>query len=286
MHQTLLSYFADEAGWRRGWEDRAGNAFDHGIPPYEAILESVDDVFAQLIEADITKGQHKGMSRLDAYAKGLDEGLVYQGPVISEADEAGLAQFVVSRHYDPTRGIELGERYFLSQDLANRATKCQLLHVHQLVDPDVIYLFDTHGRFIATAGLRDNPDAADQHGLLSDRAKREAFVKNAGKVRSIRAQTNSANQDLQWAERAEGPLTADQAATASAEEAAAATAAAAAGAASATTEAGEVVRTSTGRTRKAKAQRTSKLADLEAEDEARAARLEAASRANRPDPTD
>ena len=89
------------------------------------------------------------MSRLDAYAKGLDEGLVYQGPVITEADEAGLAQFVVSRRYDPTRGVELDGRYFLSQDLANRATKSQLLSIHQLVDPDVLYVFDAHGKFIA-----------------------------------------------------------------------------------------------------------------------------------------
>ncbi len=310
MHQTLLRYFADGGGWRRGWEDRAGKAFDHGLPPYEAILESVDEVFTQLIEAAITKGQHKGMTRLDAYARGLDEGLVYEGPVITEADEAGLAQFVVSRQYDPTRGIELGGRYFLSQELANRAVKSQLLHVHQLVDPDVIYVFDTHGRFIATAGLRDNPDPADQHGLLADRAKREAFVKNAGDVRSIRARTAAADDDRRWAEDVEGPLEEAVAAPVVADAAAATTSspasrsstsaapappappAAGAGAGagevddaaaqhSGEREALEVVRTSTSRTRKPR-KPVHDLAALEAEEEARAARLEAARRQPQP----
>ncbi|WP_416957734.1 hypothetical protein ACNKF0_09270 [Nocardioides sp. T5] len=203
MHLSTLRYFADDSGWRRGWADRAGQRLDHGTPPFEAIVERAHEWFNHIVHAAITKGPHKGKSRLEVYAEAVADGVVYTGPTLTVEDEADLAEFVCTRKYDETRGIYFNNAYYLSRQLASRAVEGQELHIRQLLNPDVLYVFDESGKFLASATARDDADPADQHGLLQDRAAREQFVEKARTVRAIRSQAQAVEEENQWAEVAD-----------------------------------------------------------------------------------
>jgi hypothetical protein len=187
MHQSLLRHFGDGPGSRRGWVDRAGKRLVHGLVPFDAVVDEVDAWFAEYIHTvhnAYAADSRAGMSRLEAYARAIDDGQAYEGHQLTAEDEAALATFAGERTYDPTRGIAWDNRYFLSRDLATKARKGQKLTVRTLLNPDVLYVFDAHDKFLAIAEPRDDGDAADRHGLYQDRARREAFVENAAQHRA------------------------------------------------------------------------------------------------------
>ena len=77
---------------------------------------------------------------------------------------------------------------------ANHAVNSQFLHLPQLLYPDVLYVFDNHGRFLATAGLATTPTPPTSTASSRPRQAR-AFVENAVDMRSIRARTATDNDD-------------------------------------------------------------------------------------------
>lgn len=126
---------------------------------------------------------------------------MYTGHTLTVEDEAALAIPVGERSYDPTRGIQWAGRYWLSRDLANKAVRGQRLSLRQLLNPEVLYVFDTNDKFIALAELRDSGEVADQHGLYRDRALREQFVEG---IATDRAAEAHASASAAWDDVADG----------------------------------------------------------------------------------
>ena len=178
MHQSLLRHLVDGPGSRRGWTDRAGNRSDHGVIPFETVLDEVEAWFVAQVNAAYTSGPRRGRTRIQVYADHVDAGTTYPGHELSAADEGAVAYHRGVRTYDPTRGIAYDSRYWLSPELASTANPGQKIEIRQLLSTDVLYAYDTHGRFIGLLRPRDEADLADITQVHADRARRERFVKD------------------------------------------------------------------------------------------------------------
>ena len=201
MHQSLLRHFADGPGSRRGWTDRAGNRLDHGLLPYETVLAEVEAWFISQVSAQYTSGHRKGRSRLAVYAEHVDSGDVYTGHDLTAEDEGAVAYPVGDRKYDPTRGVQFEGRYWLAPRLANAAKPGDTIRLRRLVNDQVLYAYDTKGRFLGLLTPRDDADVADINAVHHDRVRRESFVRD--RVAKPRAQTAAVDAQVAQDEVAE-----------------------------------------------------------------------------------
>lgn len=198
MHQSLLRHFADGPGSRRGWTDRAGQRLDHGVLPYETVLAQVDAWFATYLATEFTKGDRAGRTRLEVYADEVDAGNIHHGHDLTPADEAALASVVAEHAYDPTRGVMWNKRYWLGPELASAATPSERITLKQLLDPDTLYAFDRHDRFIGIVRPREAMDIDDIHDVHADRVAREQFVKE--RIAKPKAKHGQTDAEHAWDE--------------------------------------------------------------------------------------
>lgn len=178
MHQFLLRHFIDGPGSRRGYADRADERLDHGVLPWETVVEEMADCWTGILNSVYTKGERKGRTRLEVYADAVDDGNYYDGITLTPADEAAMAVVVAERSYDATRGVYYDDHYWLSPELAAAAEPKERITLKQLLDPDVLYAFDRHDRFIGILLDRDEADLEHFHDLHADRAARQQFVEH------------------------------------------------------------------------------------------------------------
>jgi len=212
MHQSLLRFFADGAGTRRGWTNRAGNPLDHGVLPWATVLEDMEEWWVTYLNTAYTSGDRKGRTRLQVYADNVDAGNVYAGHELTPADEAALAVPVAACSYDETRGLVYDNRRWLSPELAAAAKAQETITLKQLLDPDTLYAFDRKERFIGIVRPRALAELDLVQGLHNDRYSREQFVEHqVGRAAAQKARDEavaaaaevSADTDA-WEESAEG----------------------------------------------------------------------------------
>ncbi|TQJ49275.1 transposase family protein [Phycicoccus sp. SLBN-51] len=209
MHQSLLRHFVDGPGSRRGWTDRAGTNLDHGVIPWQTVVEEMAHWWTTILGTPYTSGDRKGRTRLEVYADEVDDANVYQGPTLTPADEAALAVPVAERSYDKTRGVHYEGRYWLSPELAAAAKDHERITLKQLLDPDVLYAFDRKDRFIGIVLDRAAADLEHVHDLHQDRVQRQQFVEGSiAEPKAAAARAAATDAADAWAEAAEGLATA------------------------------------------------------------------------------
>lgn len=206
MHQSLLRHLVAGAGSRRTWTDRAGTPLDHGVLPYDVVVELVEEWFATYNSIEPISGHnagaYKGLTRLEAYALAHDSGNTYDGHDITDADAAALAVPVAEATMDATRGVHYAGQYWASPQLYTSAKKGQTITLAQLNDPETLYAFTKRGQFIGVVTPRADADVDDVTTHHKNRARRQEFVTREVAVR--RAANALADADAYWAATADG----------------------------------------------------------------------------------
>ncbi|MDP3890487.1 hypothetical protein [Nocardioides sp.] len=192
MHQYLLAHFMDGPGSRRGYVDRAENRADHGLPPLSWVIAETARVFDAYNHTQFTSGERAGRSRLAVYADEVEAGNVYQGHELTEADEGSQAIYVGERSWDKTRGIEFNGQYWLTADVARRARGKQRIIIRRLLDPNLMYAYDSSDTFLGVLVPRVAQDPLDVIDLHSERVFRAQFTQQAGDLRAGAAREGSA----------------------------------------------------------------------------------------------
>ena len=149
------------------------------------------------INSVMTKGDHQGLSRLEAYADESAIGNVYQGHVLTPENEGSVAVHVATPTMDATRGVWF-YGYWFSPELGTAVKDGEKVILKQLNDANVLYAYDHRDKFIGTVVPRDDDDLDDIETQHRNRYQRAQFVEH--RIAKPRAAAAQADADAVWDE--------------------------------------------------------------------------------------
>ncbi len=177
FHRDLLEELMKVRANSRRAKDRRKQPYADGAATFDEVVAAVDAVMAnRRFVHRPAGGRHAGQTALQVYGQRVAEGRVER----LDVDDAGLAETALPlrnlRKVEPRKGVYVRGEYFTSYTLAawgrQQDVQVRVLPAH----PEMAFVFDNAGDFIATVWHPDALPAEDALAIIRLREERERWV--------------------------------------------------------------------------------------------------------------